>query len=225
MLGTIINAAAVVAGSIAGILLKKGIPEKISDTLMKALALCVIYIGIDGAMSGENTLIIILSMVAGAVIGQLFTLEERLERFGDFIGKKFRGRNGSSIAQGFVTASLLFSVGSMAIVGSIQSGLTGNHEMLFTKSLLDCISSIIFASALGIGVILSAVVVLVYQGSLTMLANWISPFLSENSINEMTCVGSLLIIALGLNMLGVTKIKVMNMIPAVFVPLILCQLI
>lgn len=223
MLGTIVNTAAVIVGSLAGLLLKKGIPEKIRDTVMKALALCVIYIGIDGALIGENTLISILSMVIGTVIGQLLSLDEQLERLGEYIGRKFKSKNGSaSIAQGFITASLLFCVGSMAINGSFQSGFQGNHELLYIKSLLDGISSVVFASAMGIGVLLSAPAVLVYQGALTLLAVLTGPVLSGSQIAEMTCVGSLLIIALGLNMLGITKIKVMNMIPAMFVPLALC---
>lgn len=223
MIGTIVNTLAVVVGSMAGLLLRKGIPKKISDTVMKALALCVIYIGIDGALSGEKTLVTILSMVIGTVIGQLLSLEERLERLGKFIELKFKSKNGSgSIAQGFITASLLFCVGSMAINGSFQSGFNGNHELLYIKSLLDGISSVVFASTLGIGVILAAPAVFAYQGALTLLAALTGPFLSGSTIAEMTCVGSILIIALGLNMLGVTKLKVMNMIPAIFVPLILC---
>jgi uncharacterized membrane protein YqgA involved in biofilm formation len=190
---------------------------------MKALALCVIYIGIDGALSGEKTLVAILSMVIGTVIGQILSLEERLERLGELIEQKFKDKNGnSSISQGFITATLLFCVGSMAINGSFQSGFNGNHELLYIKSLLDGISSVVFASTLGIGVMLSAPVVFAYQGTLTMLAALAGPFLSAGTIAEMTCVGSILIIALGLNMLGITKLKVMNMIPAIFVPLILC---
>lgn len=223
MLGTIVNTLAVIAGSLAGLLLRKGIPEKISDTVMKALALCVIYIGIDGALSGEKTLVAILSMVIGTVIGQILSLEERLEKLGKLVELKFKNKNGGgSIAQGFVTASLLFCVGSMAINGSFQSGFNGNHELLYIKSLLDGISSVVFASAMGIGVMLAAPAVFIYQGALTLLAAITGPFLSAGTIAEMTCVGSILIIAIGLNMLGITKIKVMNMIPAIFVPLVLC---
>ena len=162
-------------------------------------------------------------MVIGAVIGQLLDLDRHLNGLGDKLGNRFKKGTGSiNISQGFVTASLLFCVGSMTIVGSLQSGLTGNHEMLFTKSMLDFISAIILTSSLGIGVLLSAAFVLVFQGSITLLASWVQPFLRDYAIAEMTCVGSLLIIALGLNMLGIAKIKAMNLLPAIFVPLILC---
>jgi uncharacterized membrane protein YqgA involved in biofilm formation len=223
MLGTFVNTGAVIVGSLFGLLLKKGIPEKIGETVMKALARCVLFVGLSGAFQGTNALIMILSMVVGTVIGQLLMLDERLGKLGDLIGSKFKTSDGGGrISEGFVTASLLFCVGSMAIVGSIQSGLTGNHEMLFTKSLLDGISSVVFASTLGFGVLLSAACVFVYQGAITLLAHWVAPYLSDYAVAEMTCVGSRLIIALGLNMLGVTKIKVMNMIPAVLLPVAFC---
>lgn len=223
MLGTLVNTAAVIIGSLLGLLLKKGIPEKLSDIITKGLGLCVLYIGISGCLKGTNPLITILSMVVGAVIGQLLDLDRHLNGLGDKLGNRFKKGTGSiNISQGFVTASLLFCVGSMTIVGSLQSGLTGNHEMLFTKSMLDFISAIILTSSLGIGVLLSAAFVLVFQGSITLLASWVQPFLSDYAIAEMTCVGSLLIIALGLNMLGIAKIKAMNLLPAIFVPLILC---
>lgn len=223
MLGTLVNTAAVIIGSLLGLLLKKGIPEKLSDIITKGLGLCVLYIGISGCLKGTNPLITILSMVIGAVIGQLLDLDRHLNGLGDKLGNRFKKGTGSiNISQGFVTASLLFCVGSMTIVGSLQSGLTGNHEMLFTKSMLDFISAIILTSSLGLGVLLSAAFVLVFQGSITLLASWVQPFLSDYAIAEMTCVGSLLIIALGLNMLGIAKIKAMNLLPAIFVPLILC---
>ena len=223
MLGTIVNALAVIAGAFVGLLLKKGIPERISDVIMKGVALCVLYIGISGALSGTNTLIIILSIVVGAVVGSLLDLDRRLNSLGELAERKLsKGDGKTSIAEGFVSASLLFCVGSMAIVGSIQSGLTGNHEMLYTKSMLDGISAMIFASTLGVGVFLSAAAVLVYQGLITLCAQWVQPFLSDYVVAEMTCVGSLLIIALALNMLGITKLKTANYLPAVFVPIVLC---
>ncbi|MDD6189300.1 MAG: DUF554 domain-containing protein [Clostridiales bacterium] len=224
MLGTIVNALAVIAGAIVGMLLKKGIPERISDVIMKGVALCVLYIGISGALSGTNTLITIISIVIGAVIGSLLDIDRRLNSLGEFAERKLSKGDGKvSIAEGFVSASLLFCVGSMAIVGSIQSGLTGNHEMLYTKSMLDGISAMIFASTLGVGVFLSAAAVLVYQGIITLCAQWVQPFLNDYVVAEMTCVGSLLIIALALNMLGITKLKTANYLPAVFIPIILCM--
>ena len=224
MLGTIVNALAVIAGAFIGLLLKKGIPEKISDVVMKGVALCVLYIGISSALSGTNTLIAIISIVVGAVIGSLLDIDRRLNSLGELAERKLsKGDGKTSIAEGFVSASLLFCVGSMAIVGSIQSGLTGNHEMIYTKSMLDGISAIIFTSTLGAGVFLSAAAVLVYQGIIVLCAQWVQPFLSDYAVAEMTCVGGLLIIALALNMLGITKLKTANYIPAVFIPIILCM--
>lgn len=223
MLGTLVNMGAVIIGALIGLLLKKGLSEKIADTVMKGLGLCTLYLGIAGALKGENTLLVILSMVIGTVIGEGLDLETRINQLGRWVEKKFQKREGTkiSIAEGFVTASLLFCVGAMAIVGSLQSGLTGNHEMIFNKSLLDFIASIIFASSLGIGVIFSAAFVLVYQGSIVLLAQWIAPYLTESVINEMTCVGSIIIIGLAFNMLGITKLKVMNYVPAIFLPILL----
>jgi len=224
MLGTIVNALAVIAGTFIGLLLKKGIPERISDVVMKGVALCVLYIGISSALAGTNTLIAIISIVLGAVIGSLLDIDRRLNSLGELAERKLsKGDGKTSIAEGFVSASLLFCVGSMAIVGSIQSGLTGNHEMIYTKSMLDGISAIIFASTLGVGVFLSAAAVLVYQGIIVLCAQWVQPFLSDYAVAEMTCVGGLLIIALALNMLGITKLKTANYLPAVFIPIILCM--
>lgn len=224
MLGTIVNVITVIVGSSIGLLLKKGIPQRFSDSIMKAVALCVIYIGIDGCLEGNNTLIAIVSMAVGALIGEVLKLDDRLNSLGkkleSKVSKNSSGEN--TIAKGFVSASLLFCVGAMAIVGSLESGINGNHEILFSKSLLDFISSIIFSASMGIGVIFSAVCVFVYQGLITVLAQFIGPYLSTEVIAEMTCTGSILIIALGLNMLGLTKLKVMNYIPAVFLPIILC---
>lgn len=225
MLGTIVNTLAVIIGSFIGMIVKKGLSDKMSDTLMKGLGLCTLFLGISGSLEGNNSLILIISMVVGTLIGEGIDLEDKLNRLGNMLENKFKSRDGKrvSIAEGFVTASLLFCVGAMTIVGSLQSGLTGNHEMLFNKSILDCVAAIIFASSLGIGVMLSAAFVFVYQGAITLLAQWISPFLTEAVIAEMTCVGSVIIIGLAFNMLGITKLKVMNYVPAIFVPIILCR--
>lgn len=225
MLGTIVNTLAVIVGAAIGMVVKKGLSDKMSDTLMKGLGLCTLFLGISGSLEGKNSLILIVSMVVGTLIGEGIDLEEKINRLGNFLESKFKSKDGKkvSIAEGFVTASLLFCVGAMAIVGSLQSGLTGNHEMLFNKSVLDCVAAIIFASSLGIGVMFSAAFVLVYQGIITLLAQWVSPFLTDTVIAEMTCVGSVIIMGLALNMLGITKLKVMNYVPAVFVPIILCR--
>ena len=223
MIGVIVNTVTVVVGSLIGLAAGKLIPSKWADFVMQGIALCVIYIGIDGAMAGENTLIEIISIAAGAIIGLALDLDKHLNSFAARIESHFKkSQKNSTIAEGFVNASLLFCVGAMTIVGSLQAGLTGDNEMLFTKATLDGISAIIFSASLGIGVLLSAAFVFVFQGAIVLLAQAAEPFLTDTVIAEMTCVGSLLILAIGLNMLGVTKLKVMNYMPAVFLPVILC---
>lgn len=225
MLGTIVNTAAVAAGGCIGLLFKKGLPEKLADTLMKGLGLCTLYLGITGVLKGENSLLVILSMVGGVLIGEGIDLDLRVTQLGNWLERLFHSGKGGkvSIAEGFVTSSLLFCVGAMAIVGSLQSGLTGNQEMLYNKSMLDFVAAVIFASSLGAGVVLAAGFVFLYQGAITLMAAWIAPFLTDRVVNEMTCVGSLIILGLAFNMLGMTKLKVMNYVPAVFMPILLCR--
>lgn len=225
MLGTIVNTATVLIGACIGLLLKKGLPQKLADTLMKGLGLCTMYLGITGALKGENTLLMIISIVVGTLIGEGIDLDLRINHLGAWLEQKFRSKDNTkiSLAEGFVTSSLLFCVGAMSIVGSLQSGLSGNHEMLYNKSMLDFVAAIIFASSLGVGVVFAAGFVFVYQGAITILAQWVSPFLTETVVNEMTCIGSVIIIGLSLNMLGITKLKVMNYVPAIFIPILLCR--
>ncbi|MGN0710812.1 MAG: DUF554 domain-containing protein [Anaerovoracaceae bacterium] len=226
MFAVIVNTFAVIIGSLAGMLLKRGIPENIREIVMKGIALCTICIGISGVLKGQNTLVMIISMVVGAVIGEALDLDCRLNNFAAGIEKRFQKEGGEvSIAEGFVTASLLFCIGAMTIVGSLNAGLTGDTEMLMTKSTLDLISSCVFASAMGIGVLLSAAFVLVFQGGIVLLAQYIAPYLSDAVIAEMTCTGSVLIMALGFNILGITNLKVMNYLPAIFLPILICMFI
>lgn len=223
MLGTIVNTIAVLAGGCIGLFLKKGLPQRLADNLMKALGLCTLFIGITGVISGKRALLVILSMVIGTLIGEGIDLDKRINTLGRFIENKCKcGAGRTTIAEGFVSASLLFCVGAMTIVGALQSGLTGNHIMLFTKSLLDFVAAMIFASTLGIGVLFAAAFVLVYQGAITLLAQWVAPYLNDSVVNEMTVIGSLIIIALGINMLGLAKLKVINFVPAIFLPAALC---
>lgn len=226
MLGTFINAGAVLVGAMIGLLLHKGFSEKLADALMKGLGLCTLYIGISGSLKGYSTLILILSMVVGTLIGYGLKLDDRVNGLAIFLEGRFQKKMSEkvSIAEGFVTASLLFCVGAMAIVGSLQAGLTKDYSMLLNKSVLDFVSAIIFASTLGVGVVFSAAFVLIFQGAITLFAQWMSPLLSSDTvINEMTCVGSVLIIGLALNMLGLTKLKIMNYLPAVFLPILFCR--
>ena len=221
MLGVMVNAVAVVIGSAIGLLFKKGIPERFTGAIMTAVGLCVTYIGISGALKGENAIVLIVSMVLGTVAGTAMDIDGFIVSLGERIERRTKRVGGSaSVSEGFVTASLLFCVGAMTVVGSINAGL-GDHEMLFTKSVLDFISSIMLTVSLGIGVMFASVFVLVFQGSIALLAGVIAPYLSEGSINELVCAGSVMIIALGLNMIGVAKIKVANFIPAlIFAPVI-----
>ena len=240
--GTIINTLVILAGSAVGLgihalagrfssaLGEKGarLGERLQALMMQGIALCVLYIGISGSLKGQNALAAILSMALGAILGELLDLDGRMNRLGQWVqdrtARVLKG-GGSSVAEGFVTSSLLFCVGAMSIVGALENGLTGNFDTLKAKSVLDGISSIIFASSLGVGVALSAVPVLLYQGLISLAAGVLSPLLGDVVIAEMTCVGSLLIVAMGLNMLGVTKIKVMNLVPGIFLPILLCRIL
>lgn len=219
MLGTIVNCLAIVAGSIAGLLFKKGIPDRFSQTVMQALGLCVVLVGLKTALGCDDLLIVIISLALGSIIGEWIGIEALLERLGNYLEEKFSKESGG-FAAGFVTASLMYCVGSMAIVGALESGLSGNHATLFAKSCLDGIVSIIFSSSMGIGVLFSAVPVLLYQGSITLLAAVLKPFLVPAVISQMSGVGGLLILGLGMNMLRDKKVKVGNMLPAIFIPLL-----
>ncbi|MBQ7986306.1 MAG: DUF554 domain-containing protein [Clostridia bacterium] len=222
LLGTFVNMILVILGGTIGLFLGSRFPKKLSDSLMKALGLCTLLIGISGLSEGENQLITIISMAIGTVIGELLDLDGKLNLLGESIENRFK-KDGDNvtIAEGFVNASLLFCVGAMAIVGSLQSGLVGDNSMIYTKSLLDFTAAIIFASTLGVGVLLSAFPILIYQGGIVVLAHFLAPFLTDSVIGDMTCTGSLIIIGLALNMLGITKLKVMNMVPAIFLPILM----
>lgn len=223
MIGTIVNSLAVVIGCLIGFIFKGRLKTNISNTIMSGLGLCILYIGVSGALKGEDTLLMIICIVIEALIGELINIDNWLNRLGQAVERKVNkgGKNNISIAEGFVSASLLFCVGAMAIVGALESGLRGNYDTLFAKSLLDGITSIILTSTLGIGVVFSAITIFVYQGAITLGAGMLANVLSETVINNMTGVGSLLIIGLGLNILGVTKIKVANLLPAVILPVFL----
>jgi uncharacterized membrane protein YqgA involved in biofilm formation len=227
LVGTLVNTASVIVGALIGLLLGNILPERLRDTVMKGLGLCTLFVGISGMLESTNALIAIISMAAGAVIGELCDLDGHLNRFAAGLEKKIkRGREGGpSLAEGFVTASLVFCVGAMTIVGALNDGLTGNHEMLFTKATLDFVSSIIFASSLGLGVMLSAAAVFTIQGGIACLASLVAPILQQNpnTIPEMTVVGSILIVGISLNLLGIAKLKIMNYVPAIFLPILLCS--
>lgn len=233
-LGVIVNVLVIVGASFAALILKKFIMkfdknnkvEKISDTIMSGLALCIIYIGISGALECQHVLICIISMVVGGLIGELIDIDKGLNSLGDKIEEKLNkgkvdvSKEKVSISQGFVSASLLFCVGAMAVVGALNSGLFGNNDTLFAKSALDGVSSFLFSLTMGIGVLLSAVAVFLYEGIIACGAFLLKGVLSTAVITEMNAVGSLLILALGINMILKANIKVANLLPAMFVPII-----
>ena len=222
MLGTIVNSLTIIVGSIIGLVVKDKMNERISNTIMSGLGLCTIYIGISGSLKIENTLIMIISIALGALIGELIDIDNALSNLGIIVENKIN-KNGSSIpiAEAYVTSTLLFCVGAMAIVGSLESGLNNNYSTLYAKSILDGVTSIVFAASLGIGVILSAVSVFIYQGSITLAAGFLATYLNDYTIANMSAVGSLLIVGLGLNVIGVTKIKISNLLPAMVIAVIL----
>lgn len=221
MLGVIVNTITVLIGSTVGLICKRAVPERITTAIMLAIGLCTVYIGISGTLEGENTLVLILSMVFGTAVGTAIDLDRRITQLGELVNRKLeRAHGGVSLTEGFVTASLLFCVGAMTIVGSLNAGLRGDNEMLFTKSLLDLISSCMLSVSLGMGVMCAAAFVFVFQGALVLLAQFLAPILSAAAIAEITCAGSLMILALGLNLIGLTKLKVANFLPAlIFAPL------
>jgi len=223
VLGVLVNTLTVVIGASAGLLLRRGLPEKLTKAVMAAIGLCTLYIGISGALEGGNAIVLILSMVLGTGVGTALDIDGAIARLGGAIERRFpqRGEK-ASVAQGFMTASLLFCVGAMTVVGSLNAGLSGDNKLLYTKSVLDLFSSCMLAGTLGVGVLCSAAFVLVFQGALVLLSGALRFLLTDAALlGEVTCAGSVMIIGLGLNLLDVTKLKVADMLPAVvFVPLV-----
>lgn len=215
MLGVIVNSAAVIVGTLLGLLFKKGINEKLSKAVMVGVGLCTMYIGIDGMLVEVNPIVAILSVVIGSIIGTVANIDKGLTMLEDSISEKLNKKGESKFTEGFVAASLLFCVGAMAIVGSINAGLTGDNTTLFTKSILDFISSVMFASAFGIGVMFSIIPLTVYQGAIALCASLLDPVLTTGAINAISCTGSIIIMGLGLNIAGVSKFKIANYLPAI----------
>ncbi len=231
-LGTLVNAGAIVAGALLGILIKGALHDRFRDTTMQAIGLSVVLIGISGALQGvfsvgtdgtlvrDGLLLATLSLVLGGILGEWIDIERRLESLGNGFQKRLSGRGGGTFTEGFVTASLVYCVGAMAIVGSFEDGLSANPATLITKAVLDGVSAIVFASTLGIGVAFSAIPVLLYQGAVTLLAKAVSPYLPPAVILQLSLVGGVLILAIGWNLLGGKRIKVGNLLPALAVPVL-----
>ena len=225
MLGTIVNAAAIIIGAILGNFLKNGFPERYKATLMQAISLAVILIGLSMALKTQNAMVVTLSMVIGGVIGELLRIEDWLGALGLKLEQRFGGDDGR-FARAFVSASLIYCVGAMAIMGSLEAGLTGHYNTLFVKSILDGVSAIVFASSMGIGVAFAALPVFLYQGGITLAATYIKPLLTDAIVREMTATGGLLIFGIGINLLtgGKVQIKVGNLLPALLVAILMVVL-
>jgi len=220
LVGTIINATAIILCGFIGLLFKKGLPKRLSDTITQGLGLGIVIIGINMALETQNILIMLVSLLFGAILGEVINIEKQLQRLGDSLASKMK-KSDNNVSLGFVSASLLFCTGSMAIMGAIENGLTGTYGILLSKSLLDGIFAMIFASTMGIGVLFSAIPVFLYQGSISLLAGSIKAFLSPEMIVEMNAVGGILILAIGINLLKIKTIKVGNLLPSVIMPVII----
>lgn len=221
-MGAIVNSIVVVITSLIGLLIGQRIPEKMNRAIMQGIGLVVITSGVSRAVNGVNTLVLILSMVIGIVIGEGLDIHQCINLFIEKATKRLSGdKDQSEFTQAFMTATMLFCIGSMAIVGSLESGLTGDNATLYTKSVIDGVSAALFSSSLGIGVLFASIPLLLYQGSLIVFAQLLAPILSDAVILEMTTVGSVLLIGMGLNMLDITDFKMMNFIPAIFLPILL----
>ena len=219
--GVFVNGLGVVAGGLAGLLLKQGISEKVKTLLMQGLALGVLYVGLSGVGGGHNTVYIIISLTIGAIIGETINFDRYFHAFGEWIQRKIPVSGETSLTEGFVSCTLFICPGAMAIVGSLECGLGGGCDVLYVKALIDLIFALIMATTLGMGVALAAVSVLAYESFLTLSASFISRFLTDIVVDEITCVGSVLVVALGLNLLKVTNIKISNLILAPFIPILL----
>ncbi|KJS86961.1 MAG: membrane protein [Peptococcaceae bacterium BICA1-8] len=224
MFGTIVNFIAIIIGSIIGIVLKKGIPERYKDTIMQGIGLATFLIGLKMGFKANNELIVILSLVLGGILGEILKLDYHLDAFGEALQKRVGSEDGDFV-KGFVSSSLIFCIGAMAILGAIESGLLGDHKILFAKSALDFITSIVLSSSLGLGVIFSSIPVFIYQGSITLLASGLKDILIEPVVNYMTATGGMLIVGIGINILGIKKINVANLLPAIFVAVALVFLV
>ena len=230
MTGTIINAGAIIIGSLIGMIIKKGIPEKIKDVVIRMLGLSVVFIGLNGVitamitmdqatgkLSSEGGILLLLSLVIGYTVGELLRIEERLNNLGKLVEKRL-GAEG--FAAGFVNSSLVFCIGAMAIIGSLNDGLYGDHAVLIIKSGLDGICAVIMASSLGVGVLFSFIPVLIYQGGISLGAGYLAPVLSDVLVNNICMVGFAIVLCIGIGFLGYEKIKTANMLPALLVPVI-----
>ena len=223
MVAVLVNVATVLLGSTVGLIFRNKINEKFTKAVISALALVTILIGLSSALGTADILCVIICMALGTIIGELIRIDDGIEGAGDFIKRKLlKGKNKENrFTEGFVTACIVFCVGSMTIMGSFEAGINGNNSIIYAKSALDFVSSMMFAAAMGLGVPFAALFVLVFQGALTLLAGVLAPFLSVAVITEMSAVGGVILVGMGINMLELSprRIKVANMLPAIFLPI------
>lgn len=219
MIGTIVNVLAIFVGSLLGYLMRSGIKEEYKSTIIDGLGLCVIVMGIMSTIKTENFLLVIVSIVIGSIIGEMIGIEKGLDKLGDQLQARF-GKTDSNFSKAFITATLLFCVGAMAIVGALEAGLTGSYKTLFAKSVLDGVSAIIFTSSLGLGVMFSIFPVFIYQGAITILSTHLRDIFTPMIINEMSAVGGILIMGIAFNLMGIKKIRVSNMLPSLIIPIV-----
>ncbi len=220
LLGSLVNGGAIVVGGLVGMFAGKLLPERLRTSVMAALSLMTIGIAVPGLLKSSNALIPIISMVIGTIIGELLNIDAAVNKLGENLQKRF---SGSRVTEGFVTGSLVFAIGALAVMGPLQSGLQHQHDLLFSKSVIDGVASIVFASTLGLGVALSGLMVFAVEGSIALLASVVAPYLGEAVVNEITFVGSLLIVGISLNLLDITKLRILNMVPAILLPILLCR--
>lgn len=219
MVGVLVNVGAIIVGGLIGLVLKKGLPYHVKNVIMQGIGLSVVVIGIIGAMQTDNVLLLVLSLVIGGTIGSLLKIEHRLDEFGRKIEDRFSKEEGS-FAKGFVTASLIYCVGAMAILGSVQAGVQHDYTTLYIKSILDGVTAIIFTATLGYGVIFSAIPVLLYQGAIVVLGIQLEPYLVNELTTEMDAVGNVIIMGIGIKLLDIKKIYIGDLLPAIFIPVI-----
>ncbi len=218
LLGPVVNGIAIIICSLVGCFVLKGLPKRFEDITNKALGLSVLFIGISGSLQNERIMLLILSLVIGSTLGELLDIDKQMNRIGKW-AESAMGFGEGNFSKGFVTASVVFCTGSMAVIGGMNSGLQGNHEMLYAKSILDGVFSIMFGSSLGIGVAFSSVPVVLYEGAIALSSGLVKDLMTTEIITEMSAVGSLIIAAIGINfILDKPQIKVANMIPAIFLP-------
>lgn len=222
LLGVTVNAMAIVLGALLGARIGGAIPERHSELVMSGIKMIILSLGISFAIKTEHILVVIISIVVGALIGESINIDARMKRFSDRMTGRFQsGAGGSSFSTAFVTASLVFCVGSMAILAGLESGMEGRHTIHFTKGIIDGIAALFFASTLGVGVAASGVAVFIYQGLITVFASFVAPFVTTEIITEVSATGGIMLMALAFSMLNLIKVKVANMTPALIFPVLM----